>query len=195
MNDSVTAEAASFDKSRWLELATDSDGRLYSPNMRRVLERRGPDWGTPAMEAFSALSIAARLLRLQMERWCDRWGISETRMGVMFALRHSPPAGAHLGVLATLLRVSPRNITGLIDHLERDGLVRRVPDPADRRSTLAQLTDQGRERIDGMWQETVEHQSRLLEGFTPDELAQLRHLCLAIVKRLDKVDKVVATAL
>jgi DNA-binding MarR family transcriptional regulator len=189
MNESVSAEPASFEKAKWLELASDADGRLYSPNMRMALERRGPDWATPAMEAFSALSIAARLMRLQMERWCDRWGISETRMGVMFALRHSPATGAHLGVLATLLRVSPRNITGLIDHLERDGLVRRVPDPSDRRSTLAQLTDLGRERIDGMWQETVAHQSRLLDGFSPEELAQLRHLCLTIVKRLDRVDK------
>src|SRR6266853_654254 len=53
-----------------------------------------------------------------------------------------------LGDLADELDSTPRNITGLVDHLERDGLVERVPDPQDRRSVRARLTPAGRERIE-----------------------------------------------
>jgi len=36
------------------------------------------------------------------------------------------------------------NVTQLVDRLEADGLVERAPDPNDRRSRLAMLTERGR---------------------------------------------------
>lgn len=182
MNESI------FEGGKRLRLATDGEGRLFSPQVREVMGERVPAEARPAAEAFAALGMASRLLRLQMDRWCEKEGLSETRLGVLFMLRHIE-AGVPLGALAGRLRVSPRNVTGLIDHLERDGLVRRVPDPADRRSVLAQLTDLGRQRIDSLWEGTIEHQRQLMAGFTTEELAQLRHLCLTMVQRLDTLDK------
>jgi len=81
-----------------------------------------------------------------MDAWADRFGLSATRHehGILFMLRHQP-GGVPLGLMATRLHVSPRNVTGLVDHLERDGLVARVAEPADRRSVLARLTAEGRE--------------------------------------------------
>jgi DNA-binding MarR family transcriptional regulator len=38
-------------------------------------------------------------------------------------------------------------MTGIADTLERNGLARRIPNPADRRSVLARLTDEGRSRL------------------------------------------------
>src|SRR4051794_24617061 len=45
--------------------------------------------------------------------------------------------------LARALRVSPRNITGLVDALEADGLATRGPHPTDRRALLVSLTEAG----------------------------------------------------
>ncbi|MEJ7785131.1 MAG: MarR family transcriptional regulator [Solirubrobacteraceae bacterium] len=45
--------------------------------------------------------------------------------------------------LADALKVSPRNITGLVDGLVATGLVTREPHPTDRRATLVSLTDRG----------------------------------------------------
>jgi DNA-binding MarR family transcriptional regulator len=42
--------------------------------------------------------------------------------------------------LADLLNVTPRTITTLVDGLEEEGLVRRRPDPTDRRATVVELT-------------------------------------------------------
>ena len=88
--------------------------------------------------------------------------------------------------LADDLDSTPRNITGLVDHLERDGLVERFPDPTDRRSVRARLTEEGRKQIDGIWKEGLEHQFTLVEGLSKEDLAQLRHLCLKLVENARK---------
>lgn len=70
------------------------------------------------------------------------------------------------------LSVSRTNITNLIDGLERDGLVERVPNPADRRVSYARLTENGMraclEVLPEMTQLMLDH----LDGFTPEETAQ-----------------------
>ena len=177
-------KTTSTDWSRRLSVAADEDGRLYSPQMREMMARRVPPHALPAVEAFAAIGLAARQLKRRMERWCEKEGLSEMRLGIVFMLRHAGD-GVPLGALAGKLHVSPRNVTGLIDHLERDGLVERVPDPADRRSVLARLTERGRERADAMAGGTFEWQQRLLAAFTPEELVQLRHLCLKLASNTE----------
>ncbi len=49
-----------------------------------------------------------------------------------------------LGELAAALDVAPRSVTSKVDAAEQDGLVRRLPDPTDRRATLLELTPDGR---------------------------------------------------
>jgi MarR family transcriptional regulator, transcriptional regulator for hemolysin len=51
-----------------------------------------------------------------------------------------------LSELAAGQRCAPSNITQLVDRLEADGLVRRIDEPADRRSKRAELTPLGRDR-------------------------------------------------
>ena len=48
-----------------------------------------------------------------------------------------------LGELAAALDVAPRSVTSKVDLAEEDGLVRRLPDPTDRRATLLELTPAG----------------------------------------------------
>jgi DNA-binding MarR family transcriptional regulator len=180
-------KATTTDWSKRLVVATGEDGLLFSPPMREVLSERVPAEALPAVEAFAAIGLAARLLRGRMERWCEKEGLSETRLGILFMLRHAG-GDVPLGALAARLHVTPRNITGLIDHLERDGLVTRVPDPDDRRSVLAQLTERGSERVDAMGGETFRQQQGLLAGFSTAELVQLRHLCLKLASNTGEVD-------
>jgi DNA-binding MarR family transcriptional regulator len=52
-----------------------------------------------------------------------------------------------LSELALKLTCVRSNITQLIDRLEKDGLVKRTDDPADRRGVRAEVTSAGRERF------------------------------------------------
>ncbi len=64
------------------------------------------------------------------------------------ALRHLVEAKEPmaLGQLAERIACVKSNVTQLVDRLEADGLVRRVPDPNDRRSVLAMVTEEGLKR-------------------------------------------------
>ena len=46
--------------------------------------------------------------------------------------------------ISSVLRIPPATVTNLIDRLEADGHVRRVPHPTDARTTLAEITAAGR---------------------------------------------------
>ncbi len=175
-----------------LTFETDADGLLFAPQMR---ERIGasvvsaPD--AAAFEAIGALRWAAKELHLGMDRMAETHGLSEGRLQLLMRLRHHPD-GVAMGELAGVLNVSPRNVTGLIDLLERDGLVERVPDPSDRRSVLARLSPEGRSRVDMLWQGIRGRQLPLTVGFAREELAQLRHLCLRLVMNMKKSPEEVA---
>jgi len=164
------------------ELGRDDDGRLYMKKFRELFSPLKRDM--TAVEALSALRFAGRSLRLLQERWAERHGLSEGRIGVLFRLKRG--GDMPLGELADDLVMTPRNVTGLVDHLERDGLVARVPDAEDRRSVRARLTESVRERITAIWKEGLEHQSEIVEGLSREDLAQLRHLCLLLVENAKK---------
>jgi DNA-binding MarR family transcriptional regulator len=164
------------------ELARDESGRLYSVRMRELFEPLHVDMSV--VEAMSALRFAARALHHLQERWAEKHGLSEGRLGVLFRLYRC--GATPLGDLAQDLDSTPRNITGLVDHLERDGLVERVPDSEDRRSVHARLTEAGRAQIEAIWQQGIQHQGEMAEGMTTEDLAQLRHLCLQLVENARK---------
>jgi DNA-binding MarR family transcriptional regulator len=168
------------------QLERDQSGCLYSPHLRASLARELTPGQLATVEAFAALRWSGKLTHHVMERWAEKQGLSEGRLELLACLKRRG-AGVPLGELAEMMSVSPRNITGLIDNLERDGLVVRVADPNDRRSVLATLTEAGRERIESTWRASIERQGPMAEGLSREELIQLRHLCLRVVENMQQV--------
>ncbi|HYL08810.1 MAG TPA: MarR family transcriptional regulator, partial [Candidatus Udaeobacter sp.] len=163
-------------------LERDDQGRLFHVGMRELFDPLKVD--LTAVEALAAVRFAGRSVHLLQERWAEQHGLTEGRLGVLFRLYRC--GDLPLGDLADALDYTPRNITGLVDNLERDGLVERVPDPTDRRSIKARLTDSGRERIESIWKEGLQHQYEIVKGMSKEDLAQLRHLCLLLVENARK---------
>lgn len=171
-------------------LATDRAGRLYDSRLRQAIQatrRSLSEKELRAVEAMTALRITSKMIRHLMDRWADRHGLSEGRLYVLFQLAAAPGHRLPLGELAEQLEVTPRNVTGLIDHLERDGLVERVDDPQDRRSTYARLTVAGGKRLESMRGEGLQWQMKIASGLSTEELEQLRHACLRLVENMTGV--------
>ena len=168
-------------------LAQDDSGRLYDPAVRASIGRMGGDQHR-SREAISAVRLAAKRLHHAMERWTESYGLTESRLQILTCLYFDPDHQMPLGELAEAQNLVPRTITGLIDNLERDGFVRRVPDSADRRSVRAQLTSAGLARIEAMRKDAFQQQAEGTEGLTPDQLAELRHLCLLLVQNLTEAE-------
>ena len=165
------------------ELARDEQGRLYNAGMRKLIGKIPFDLS--AVEALGALRMAGKSLHQLQEKWAEMHGLTEGRLTVMFRLFRC--GATPLGDLAEDMDTTPRNITGLVDNLERDGLVERIPDPDDRRSVKASLTAAGKAQIQAIWKEGMEKQFEIIpKEMTKDDLAQLRHLCLLLVENARK---------
>src|SRR5438093_8184893 len=167
-------------------LATDRAGRLYDSRFREAVRSRRPlsERELRTVEAMTALRITARLTRQLMDCWADKHGLSEGRLHVLFQLSAAPNHRLPLGELADQLDVTPRNVTGLIDHLERDGLVTRIDDPNDRRQTYARLTVAGGKRLEGMRGQGLEWQLKIAAGLSTEELELFRHTCLRLIENM-----------
>jgi DNA-binding MarR family transcriptional regulator len=168
-------------------LAIDRAGRLYDSRFRQAAQANRRSLSEKEMrtvEAMTALRIAARLSRQLMDRWADKHGLSEGRLHALFQLAAAPGHQLPLGELAEHLEVTPRNVTGLVDHLERDGLVERIDDPDDRRSTYARLTPAGGKRLERMKGEGLQWQMKVTSGLSIDDLEQLRHACLKLIENM-----------
>lgn len=167
-------------------LAVDADGRLYDVNGRSFVSRMpGDHLDHTIFEAIGALHVVTHRMHNLMDRWGSKHGLSEGRIRVMFILRFGPRT---LGDIADRCGVSPRNITGLVDGLEKDGLVERVPDPSDRRAIRAQLTEKGQEKVALVGEEVLEARRSVAAGFTEEDLAELRHLCLRLFQNIEKIE-------
>ena len=72
--------------------------------------------------------------------------------------------------LAAALKVTPANLTGVIDRLVDQGLVSRTENPEDRRMMLLKLTEKGEALVTELRERRVSYLSKALRGLTPEEL-------------------------
>jgi DNA-binding MarR family transcriptional regulator len=93
------------------------------------------------------------------------------------------PAGLKMNELSRHLMVTGGNVTGIVDPLEKDGLVERRPEPADRRAYRVRLTRAGRKAFAEMARTHEEWIVELLAGFSRREHAEVYKL-LGKVKRI-----------
>jgi DNA-binding MarR family transcriptional regulator len=161
---------------------TDETGCLYDRRLREHLMKDVPADEVAATEALGALRVASHGMRTSMDRWLERHDLSEGRLGVLWRLRFTE--SMTLGDLAESLDVSPRNITGLVDHLEKDALIERIPDPEDRRATRVRLAPAGKQKLSDIKSEMGSPRHGVVAGFTEEELKQLRHLLLKLVQNM-----------
>lgn len=100
-----------------------------------------------AAEHMSVITSVVRVQQLLLARLnalLAPFELSFARYEALSLLSFTRHGALSLGTLGERLMVHPTSITSLIDGLEAQGLVVRVSHPADRRRTLAQLTEQGR---------------------------------------------------
>ena len=86
------------------------------------------------------------------------------------------PDGLTMGELSSRLMVSNGNVTGLTEALVREGLVSRLPEPADRRSLRIRLTSAGKRAFDQMTPIHEQWIDEMMTGLSRAEMARLLEL-------------------
>ncbi|MFJ8159844.1 MarR family winged helix-turn-helix transcriptional regulator [Streptomyces sp. NPDC096136] len=87
--------------------------------------------------------------------------------------------------LAASLGVSRATVTGLVDGLEREGLVARRPSTEDGRGNVVILTARGADKLRDLAPEHFRRMEALVGGLTPDERATFLDLLARVVAGID----------
>jgi DNA-binding MarR family transcriptional regulator len=111
---------------------------------------------------------AGRTQYARLEESLKSVGLSAAKYYVLSQLANATEP-VPLRLLAREQECVPSNMTTLVDRLEADGLVRRVDDPADRRSKRAILTPLGEEKAAAGAKVVAELQSAFAESLGPTE--------------------------
>jgi DNA-binding MarR family transcriptional regulator len=101
---------------------------------------------------------------------------------VMMVMNDAGSAHVRMGELSMKLGVTARNVTTIVDGLERDGLVARVPDPGDRRAIQLELTPKGQEHIAAVHAAQGELAEWFFAGLHATERAELLRLLSKILE-------------
>lgn len=106
-------------------------------------------WGTsPAMAAVTSIMRAQQILLAELDAILKPYDLTFARYEALVLLTFSRDGALPLRKMGERLMVHPTSVTNTVDRLERHGLVRRLPNPADGRGTLAAITDRGREVVE-----------------------------------------------
>jgi DNA-binding MarR family transcriptional regulator len=114
-------------------------------------------------------------------RIAEQMGLSGTDHKCLeLVLRSDEPITA--GRIAQLSGLSTGAVTGVIDRLERRGLVRRVRDPHDRRKVLVEVADFDESQFAHFFQDAVDMSERVLARFTPEEWVVIERYSRALLE-------------
>lgn len=128
-----------------------------------------------------------RRIKRGHEATLKEFGLTYPEWHVLTALRHG--GSRTPGVLARYLELSTGAMTSRLDKLEADGLIRRVPDPSDRRSLIVEITDAGRQK----WRDAVSIQARkeafFTRALTEPEKKRLNALLRKLMLAFEEVER------
>jgi len=105
-------------------------------------------------EAADGMALVTSVMRVQqvflarIEAILRPYGLTFARYEVLRLLAFTRRGLMPVGKIGERLQVHPASVTNAVQRLEADGLVRRVANPADGRSILAEITDAGRRLVE-----------------------------------------------
>lgn len=150
-------------------------------------DRRQSAGGVASAQSRELLAVFGKL-GLVIKRWIRSnlptdEGMTVPRASLLLGLA-SKGVGIGMGELGELLGQSPRSMTVLVDGLEKEGLVRRLPHENDRRITLVEITDAGRRLAEKRLGPSQLATATLFDDLTPAERKELLRLIVKLLQSL-----------
>ncbi len=145
---------------------------------------------SPSESAFRELIRIYGLLERVMQPYFARFGISGAQWGVLRNLSRAEEAGTaglRLTDLGDRLLIRPPSVTGVVDRLERAGLVVRDGSPSDMRAKYVRLTPKGREVVLRVRAVHGTQIDRLLGGLNAAEQTAFQGLLSRLGKHLEEM--------
>jgi DNA-binding MarR family transcriptional regulator len=151
---------------------------------QRQWDARGWD-AVAAMGAATSIMRAQQIVLARVDEALKPHGLTFARYEALVLLTFSRRGSLPLGKMGERLMVHPTSVTNIVDRLEQQGLVRRVPHDTDRRTTLAELTPAGREVVAAAT-EAITKVDLGMDGLSDRDRSQITNLLRKL--RLDAGD-------
>ena len=133
------------------------------------------------MAAVTSIMRVQQILLSAVDGALRPHGLTFARYEALVLLTFSRTGRLPMRVMGERLQLHPTSVTNIVDRLQADGLVRRVPHPTDRRATLVEITEAGSSLLEAATKSVTSIDFGLC-GLTPDEETQLTEL-LSRVRR------------
>lgn len=134
------------------------------------------------------ISLAARGFARLSEARLKPLGFGVGHLPVLVALRDGWASTQR--DLARFAKVEQPPMAQMLARMERDGLIRRVPDPVDGRSSRVSMTQAAEARLPSAIATLLRGNREALRGFTEEEAAQLVALLTRLIANLDRIANV-----
>ncbi len=131
------------------------------------------------------ISLAARGFTRLSEARLKPLGFGVGQLPVLVALRDGEADTQR--DLARFAKTEQPPMAQMLARMERDGLISRSPDPADRRSSRIVLTEAARARMPDAVDTLLRGNQEALNGFTNEETQQLVALLTRLIANLDEL--------
>jgi MarR family transcriptional regulator for hemolysin len=140
----------------------------------------------PRMTFGYLLNRTNRLLSRRAEKRLAPLGLAVAQIPVLGALREG--ASLTQKELAAMAQIEQPAMAELLSRMERDGYIRRSPDPRDRRSSLISLTASAKKKLAPAREAFVAGHDEALSGFSEAEIAQFMAFLQRTVSNLESLD-------
>jgi DNA-binding MarR family transcriptional regulator len=164
----------------------DEEGATVPDEVDRLVAawaRERPDLDVRPLEVLSRVSRLARHVDGARRTAFAAHDLEAWEFDVLAALRRSgEPYVLSPGQLIAETMVTSGTMTNRVDRLEHRGLVRRLPDPSDRRGVRVRLTADGKQRVDAALADLLEREENLLAALPARAQEQLSGLLRRLVR-------------
>ncbi|MCD7439971.1 MarR family transcriptional regulator [Streptomyces lincolnensis] len=146
-----------------------------------------PDLDTAAMEVFGRIYRLSRAMSDRTEKAYAPLGLSRGEFDVLATLRRSgEPYTLSPRQLSATLMLTTGGMTGRLDKLERAELLRRSPDPHDRRGLQVTLTEKGLELVDRAVGAGLAAQTEALSALNAEQAGHLADLLRELLSSTER---------
>jgi DNA-binding MarR family transcriptional regulator len=129
--------------------------------------------------------LASLMMADDIDRGLAERGLTRARAKALWEIAQRTPVTQR--DLADALKVSPRNVTTLVDALEKDGFVLRKDHPTDRRAILLALSAKGGRAVSKMKREAHRFAQELFGNLKPDALRNFLGALDHVTRKLERL--------
>ena len=150
-------------------------------NLRDFAERY-PNMNPSALKTCTELMRTGSDLMAAFDTILSRSGLSQGRFLTLIVMNRAPDEAITPSTLAQRLGVKRATMTGLLDGLQKDGLIERRAHPNDRRKVGVILTASGRHILDSTLPEYYRHYAKLTTYLDEGE----RQTLISLLKKVNQ---------